>query len=167
MGVQLAVRDRFRDRRWRWEKLQVPLFTFVGAFVGGYLIRHFDSRLPNAGYVLLSMLGSFFAILILGRLVFVAVRIWRTRRDRGGSRNRSELVLDRKDPMSDIQARTEEEKNEIRDEWADYVPDPIIISEERKKELREEHERYIAELFEEIGEPQKRRWRAPRPGGAP
>ncbi len=62
-------------------------------------------------------------------------------------------MLDRKDTVSDIQALTEEEKNEIRDEWADYVPDPIIISEARKQELREELDRYLAELFEEIGEP--------------
>ena len=62
-------------------------------------------------------------------------------------------MLDRKDPMSAVQALTEEEKNEIREKWADYVPEGIHISEERKKELREEHERYIAELFEEIGEP--------------
>ena len=62
-------------------------------------------------------------------------------------------MLDRKDPMSAISALTEEEKNEIREEWADYVPDPIIISEARKKELREENERYLAELIEEVGEP--------------
>ncbi|MCY4434589.1 MAG: hypothetical protein OXE45_13090 [bacterium] len=62
-------------------------------------------------------------------------------------------MLDRKDPMSAIPALTEEEKNEIREEWADYVPDPIIISEARKKELREENERYLAELIEEVGEP--------------
>ena len=55
--------------------------------------------------------------------------------------------------MSAISALTEEEKNEIREEWADYVPDPIIISEARKKELREENERYLAELIEEVGEP--------------
>lgn len=61
--------------------------------------------------------------------------------------------MDRKDPMNGIQALTEEEKNEIRDEWADYVPEGIHISEERKKELREENERYLAELIEEVGEP--------------
>ncbi len=153
MGGQLAVRDRFRDRRWRWEKLQVLLLTMIGVVGGGYLIRHFDSRLPNAGYALLSLLGSFFALLILGRIVIVAVRIWRTRRDGGGSGNRSGLVLGPKDPMSAHYALTEEEKSEIRDEWADYVPDPIVISEARRKELREEHEKYIRELFEEAGEP--------------
>lgn len=43
--------------------------------------------------------------------------------------------------------------DDFNDEWADYVPEGIHFSEERQKELREEHERYIAELFEEIGEP--------------
>ena len=62
-------------------------------------------------------------------------------------------MLDRKEPVSHIPALTEEEKEEIRKEWADYVPEGIHISEERKQELREEHERYIAELFDEIGEP--------------
>ncbi len=33
------------------------------------------------------------------------------------------------------------------------MPDPIIISEAHKQKLREKHERCIAELFEEIGEP--------------
>ena len=65
--------------------------------------------------------------------------------------DRSGLVLDRKDPMSVIQALTEE--NEIRDEWADYVPDPIVISEDLKQELRKEFDRYLAEQFEEFGEP--------------
>ena len=40
-----------------------------------------------------------------------------------------------------------------RDEWADYVPDGIHISETRRRELREEHERYLAELIKEVGEP--------------
>ena len=49
---------------------------------------------------------------------------------------------------------TDEEKEELRKEWADYVPDPLVVlSEERKQELREERERYIAELIEEFGEP--------------
>ncbi len=39
------------------------------------------------------------------------------------------------------------------DEWADYVPEGIHISEARRRELREEHERYLAELIKEVGEP--------------
>ena len=39
------------------------------------------------------------------------------------------------------------------DEWADYVPEGIHISETRRRELREEHERYLAELIKEVGEP--------------
>ena len=57
------------------------------------------------------------------------------------------------DPISSYPPLTEEEKEELEKEWADYVPDPIVISEERRQELLEEHDRYIAELFEEIGEP--------------
>lgn len=62
-------------------------------------------------------------------------------------------MSDHKDPISLSPPLTEEEKAELEEEWADYVPDPIIISEERKQELREERERYIAELIEEFGEP--------------
>ena len=38
-------------------------------------------------------------------------------------------------------------------EWADYVPDPIVIPEARRQELREEARRYVEELIEEFGEP--------------
>lgn len=48
--------------------------------------------------------------------------------------------------------------DELADEYdpefdVDYVPEGIHISEERREELRIEHERYLAELFEEVGEP--------------
>ena len=62
-------------------------------------------------------------------------------------------MLDRKDPMSPYPPLTEEEKEELRKEWADYVPDPIIISEARKQEIREERDRQLAELIEKFGEP--------------
>ena len=57
------------------------------------------------------------------------------------------------DPISLYPPLTEEEKEDLQKEWADYVPDPIVISEARKQEIREERERYIAELIEEFGEP--------------
>ena len=38
-------------------------------------------------------------------------------------------------------------------EWADYVPDPIVIPKARRQELREEARRYVEELIEEFGEP--------------
>ena len=38
-------------------------------------------------------------------------------------------------------------------EWDDYVPDGIHISEAERERLRREHEKYVAELIEEVGEP--------------
>jgi hypothetical protein len=55
--------------------------------------------------------------------------------------------------MSPYPPLTEEEKEELQEEWADYVPDPIVISEARKQEIREGREQYIAELIKEFGEP--------------
>ena len=40
-----------------------------------------------------------------------------------------------------------------RAEWDDCVPGGIVISEARRQQLREEHERYLAELIEEVGQP--------------
>ena len=62
-------------------------------------------------------------------------------------------MRDGKEPKGPFPVLTEEEKEEVAREWADYVPEGIHISEERRKELREEHERYVAELIEEFGEP--------------
>lgn len=62
-------------------------------------------------------------------------------------------MCDSKDPEGRFPVLTEEEKAEVDQEWADYVPEPVYISEERRQELREEHEKYIAELIEEFGEP--------------
>ena len=67
--------------------------------------------------------------------------------------DRSGLVLDRSDLTAADRADAKPDDDEFEDEWADYVPDPIVISEARRKELREEHEKYIRELFEEVGEP--------------
>ncbi len=39
------------------------------------------------------------------------------------------------------------------EEWTNYVPDPIVISEERRQECREAFDRFLAEQFEEYGEP--------------
>ena len=61
--------------------------------------------------------------------------------------------MDREGKTGPFPVLSEKEKEELAEEWADYVPEGIQISEKRKKELREEHERYITELFEEIGEP--------------
>ena len=38
-------------------------------------------------------------------------------------------------------------------EWDDYVPDGIHISEAERQRLHREHEKYLAELIEEFGEP--------------
>ena len=38
-------------------------------------------------------------------------------------------------------------------EWDDYVPDGIHIAEAERQRLQREHERYVAELIEEVGEP--------------
>ena len=38
-------------------------------------------------------------------------------------------------------------------EWEDYVPDGIHISEAERQRLHIEHEKYVAELIEEVGEP--------------
>ncbi len=38
-------------------------------------------------------------------------------------------------------------------EWDDYVPDGIHISEAERQRLQREHEKYVAELIEEVGEP--------------
>ena len=57
------------------------------------------------------------------------------------------------DPNGPFPVLTDEEKEELRKEWADYVPEPIVISEARMQELRKEHDRYVAELIEEVGEP--------------
>ena len=38
-------------------------------------------------------------------------------------------------------------------EWDDYVPDGIHISEAEEQRLQREHEKYVAELIEEFGEP--------------
>ena len=38
-------------------------------------------------------------------------------------------------------------------EWDDYVPDGIHISEAERLRLHREHEKYLAELIEEFGEP--------------
>jgi len=61
--------------------------------------------------------------------------------------------LDKDDSTATDQARPRADADDFDDEWADYVPEPIYISEERRQELREEHEKYIAELIEEFGEP--------------
>lgn len=62
-------------------------------------------------------------------------------------------MCDGKEPAGRFPVLTEEEKADAAREWADYVPEPIYISEERRQELREEHEKYVAELIEEFGEP--------------
>ena len=38
-------------------------------------------------------------------------------------------------------------------EWDDYVPEGIHISEAERRRLLREHEKYLAELIEEVGEP--------------
>ena len=38
-------------------------------------------------------------------------------------------------------------------EWDDYEPDGIYISEAERQRLQREHEKYLAELIEEVGEP--------------
>ena len=38
-------------------------------------------------------------------------------------------------------------------EWDDYVPDGIHISEAERQRLRREHDKYLAELIAEVGEP--------------
>lgn len=38
-------------------------------------------------------------------------------------------------------------------DWDDYVPDGIYISEAERQRLQLEHEKYVAELIEEVGEP--------------
>ncbi len=67
--------------------------------------------------------------------------------------DRSGLVLDRSDLTATDRAGTKPDDGEFEDEWADYVPDPIIISEARRQKLRDEFDRYLAEQFEEFGEP--------------
>lgn len=61
--------------------------------------------------------------------------------------------MDEDGSTATAQAAPRADADDFDDEWADYVPEPMCISEERKQELREEHERYIAELIEEFGEP--------------
>ena len=38
-------------------------------------------------------------------------------------------------------------------EWDDYVPQAIHISDAERQRLRREHEKYVAELIAEVGEP--------------
>ncbi len=38
-------------------------------------------------------------------------------------------------------------------EWDDYVPEGIHISDAERQRLHREHEKYVAELIEEVGEP--------------
>ena len=38
-------------------------------------------------------------------------------------------------------------------EWDAYVPDGVHVSEAEKQRLQREHEKYVAELVEEVGEP--------------
>ncbi|MDE0162410.1 MAG: hypothetical protein OXL98_11815 [Acidimicrobiaceae bacterium] len=45
------------------------------------------------------------------------------------------------------------ELHDDHSEWDDYVPEGIHISEAERQRLRGEHERYLAELIEEFGEP--------------
>ena len=66
---------------------------------------------------------------------------------------RSRLVLDRSEQTATGRADAKPDHDGLDDEWADYVPEPIVISEARKQELREEFDRYLAEQFEEFGEP--------------
>ena len=67
--------------------------------------------------------------------------------------DRNGPVLDSNELTAADRADAKPDDGEFEDEWADYVPDPIVISEARKQELRKELDRYLAELFEEIGEP--------------
>lgn len=50
-------------------------------------------------------------------------------------------------------ANTDGELHDDDSEWDDYVPDGIHISEEEMQRLQREHEKYLAELIEEFGEP--------------
>ncbi|WP_419926869.1 hypothetical protein [Candidatus Poriferisocius sp.] len=45
-------------------------------------------------------------------------------------------MLDRSDLTAADRAGTKPDDGEFEDEWADYAPDPIIISEARRQELR-------------------------------
>ena len=38
-------------------------------------------------------------------------------------------------------------------DWDDYVPEGIHISDAERQRLHREHEKYVAELIEEVGEP--------------
>lgn len=38
-------------------------------------------------------------------------------------------------------------------DWDDYVPECIHVSEAERQRLKREHEKYVAELIEEVGEP--------------
>ncbi len=38
-------------------------------------------------------------------------------------------------------------------DWDDYVPEGIHVSEAERQRLNREHEKYVAELIEEVGEP--------------
>ena len=62
-------------------------------------------------------------------------------------------MLDRATHADEKESALQSNERASRDEWADYVPEGIHISETRKSELREEHERYLAELIREVGEP--------------
>lgn len=62
-------------------------------------------------------------------------------------------MSDYKDPNDPFLVLTEEDQKQLDKELADYVPEPIVISEVRMQELRKEHDRYLAELIAEVGEP--------------
>lgn len=62
-------------------------------------------------------------------------------------------MSDYKDPNDPFLVLTEEDQQQLDKELADYVPEPIVISEVRMQELRKEHDRYLAELIAEVGEP--------------
>ncbi len=62
-------------------------------------------------------------------------------------------MLDRTREVAPFPELTEEEKKEIEEEWADYVPDPLNISEEQWQKAREGLEEFIAWSIEEFGEP--------------
>ena len=40
-----------------------------------------------------------------------------------------------------------------RSHWDDYVPEGIHVSEAERQRLNTEHQKYVAELIEEVGEP--------------
>lgn len=66
-------------------------------------------------------------------------------------------MLDRSKPESEgkaaVGADVDGDLPDDFSEWDDYVPEGIHVSEAERQRLNIEHEKYVAELIEEVGEP--------------